>query len=341
MLLTAIQGYFTVCAYLWKDEMAMFPRGGIASIGELLVEFVCADQNGHHSRVGNYSGPFASGAPGIFIDQAARCGGRCIFAGAVGDDAFGQVILKRLQADGVDTSLIATVPGIPTGSAFVSYNDDGSRDFVFNISHSAAGQLKVDNTTLERLTAFGTSIVHVSGSVLSGQEMRKKVMWVCTALHKQGVVISFDPNIRKELVSDPSYFNAVNELMDICTYFLPSDEDAEVLFPGESLESFSSKLFTKGVECVVLKRGDKGSVGIRRNGETHNFSAHKVDAIDPTGAGDCFCATFITLISSGGCSFRKSLEYANVAGALAVTKVGPMEGSSTLKQIETFLALRT
>jgi sugar/nucleoside kinase (ribokinase family) len=314
---------------------------GIASIGELLVEFVCADKDGHHSRAGTYIGPYASGAPGIFIDQAARCGGRCIFVGAVGDDAFGQVILERLRADGVDTCLIATVSGVPTGSAFVSYNADGSRDFVYNIVHSAAGQFPADDTTIEKLANFGTGIMHVSGSVLASAAMREKVLRVCKALHGRGAAISFDPNIRKELISDPNYFTAVNELMAISTYFLPSEEDADVLFPGESLESYAPKLFAKGADYVVLKKGNKGSTGIHRNGEAHNFHAHKVDVIDPTGAGDCFCATLITLISSGHVSFQKALQYANAAGAMAVTKVGPMEGNSALPEIEKFLVRRT
>ena len=316
-------------------------NNGIASIGELLVEFVCADKDGHHRRVGTYSGPYASGAPGIFIDQAARCGGRCIFAGAVGDDAFGQVILERLKADGVDTSLIAKVSSVPTGSAFVSYNADGSRDFVYNIVHSAASQFSADPATIEELTNFGTGIMHVSGSVLASAAMREKVLRVCKAMHGRGAAISFDPNIRKELISDPAYFTTVNELMAICTYFLPSEEDADVLFPGENLESYAPKLFAKGADYAVLKKGSMGSSGIHRNGETYNFPAHKVDVIDPTGAGDCFCATFVTLISSGHFLFEKALQYANAAGAMAVTKVGPMEGNSTLKQIETFLTQRT
>ncbi len=315
----------------------MSATNGIAAIGELLVEFVCADKGGRHRRVGNYSGPYASGAPGIFIDQAARCGGRCIFVGAVGDDAFGHVILERLRADGVDTSLITIAPSVPTGSAFVSYNQDGGRDFVFNIVHSAASHFVVNEATLEKLAAFGTGIVHVSGSVLSGKEMREKVLRVCVALHKQGAVISFDPNIRKELISDPDYFTTVNELMRICNYFLPSGEDAEVLFPGQGVESFAPKLFAGGTDCVVLKKGDKGATGLRHTGESHSFSAHKVEVVDPTGAGDCFCATFVTLISSGAFTFAKALQYANAAGAMAVTNTGPMEGNSTLKQIEAFL----
>ncbi len=316
----------------------MSEAGGIGSIGELLVEFVCGDKGGRHLRAGTYTGPFASGAPGIFIDQAARCGGRCIFAGAVGDDAFGKVILDRLKADGVDTSLIASVPGVPTGSAFVSYNEDGSRDFVYNIVHSAASQFDVNDAMLDRLSAFGPAIMHVSGSVLASAQMCGKVLRVCREMHKRGAKISFDPNVRKELMGDASYFSAVNELMGICAYFLPSEEDAAALFPGDSLNSFAAKLFAKKADFVVLKRGEKGSSGVSRDGETFAYDAHKINVVDPTGAGDCFCATFVTLISSGGFSFQNALHYANAAGALAVTKIGPMEGNSGVREIEAFLA---
>jgi len=79
-------------------------------------------------------GPFPTGAPGIFIDQAALIGGHAIFVGAVGGDAFGKVMLDHLERRGVALDLIRTIPDRPPGSAFVSYNDDGSRDFVFTQS---------------------------------------------------------------------------------------------------------------------------------------------------------------------------------------------------------------
>ena len=91
---------------------------------------------------------------------------------------------------------------------------------------------------------------------------------------------------------------------------------------------------------MVLKQGAQGCAAISRSGETISLAAHKVEALDPTGAGDCFCGAFVTLITSGGFSFRAALERANVAGALAVTKVGPMEGASSLAAIEEFLKER-
>ncbi|WP_442579769.1 sugar kinase [Mesorhizobium sp. ASY16-5R] len=315
--------------------------GGIGSLGELLVEFVCTEKDSHNRRAAPYVGPFASGAPGIFIDQAARVGARAIFAGAVGDDAFGDVLRARFDEAGVSNALIRTFPGVPTGSAFVSYNTDGSRDFVFNIAHSAAAHFPRDADAIETLRGFGLAAFHISGSTLGDPSMAKAALGICRALHEAGVAISFDPNIRKELLTDPSYMETVRSLLSISTFVLPSVEDAEVLFPGESFETFSRRFHANGARYVVLKRGDKGCIGSGSDGPVEAFDAHQVDVVDPTGAGDCFCATFVALIVYGQFSFREALERANAAGALAVGRIGPMEGNSTLAEIETFLEGRS
>jgi sugar/nucleoside kinase (ribokinase family) len=311
----------------------------IGSLGELLVEFICTSKDGHNRVAATYEGPYASGAPGIFIDQAARVGASAIFAGAVGDDAFGGVITDRLVAVGVDDRLIARIAGVPTGSAFVSYNSDGSRDFVFNIAHSAASALPGIENLLAELANFRTEIFHISGSTLGDPAMRTTALAVCRALHGQGTAISFDPNVRKELLRDRGYLDAVSELMGLSRYFLPSEEDAEVLFPGQSFDTYAATLIGMGVSHVVLKRGALGCMAMTADGETASLGAHAVTVVDPTGAGDCFCATFVTL-SASGMGLSAALARANAAGALAVGRTGPMEGNASLAEIEAFLEAR-
>lgn len=312
--------------------------GRIGCIGDLLVEIMATGKNGRHLKVETYRGPFASGSSGIFIDQAARAGGACIFVGAVGDDAFGQVIRNRLIADGVDVSLIKIVKGVPTGTAFVSYNDDGSRDFVFNIAHSAAAQFDGGQAVIDGLVAFKLDYIHVSGAALSNADMCAKILTVCRGLHGVGVKVSFDPNVRKELMGNSSYFSAVKELMGLCSIFLPSEDDAAMLFPGQSLTQFATPLLVSHMDYVVLKKGEHGCEAMDKSGARLSLAAHKVEAVDPTGAGDCFCAVFVTLIAGGAHGFGPALERANAAGALAVTKLGPMEGASCLPEIEALLA---
>lgn len=311
----------------------------IGSVGELLVEFVCTEKDLRHLRAAPYVGPFPSGAPGIFIDQAARIagglGGRAVFAGAVGDDAFGAVLLKRLREDGVDTGLIGVIPGVPTGTAHVSYNSDGSRDFVFNMAHSAAAHLPSGDRIETGFLAAGITVLHISGSMLGGAAMRAAAVDACERLHAQGVAISIDPNIRTELMTDRGYLDAVTRIMAMASYVLPSDADAALLFPGQAFDDWSARLLAQGARAVVLKRGDQGCIG-RNAGGTVDLPAHPVAVIDPTGAGDCFCATFVTLMDAGA-ALADALVQANAAGALAVCKLGPMEGNSTLSEIAAFL----
>lgn len=316
--------------------IAAKPEVCIGSIGELLVEFVCSEKDGRNLRAAPYVGPFPSGAPGIFIDQAARIAasfaGRAVFAGAVGDDAFGQVILNRLTEDGVDPALIRVIKGVPTGSAFVSYNTDGSRDFVFNIAHSAAAHLP-DLAVIETgFLASGITVLHISGSMLGDPAMRATGLALCQRLAAKGVAISIDPNIRRELITDAGYLEALHKIMALARYVLPSDADAELLFPNEPFATWSTRLLSGAAQTVVLKRGDQGCIGRDASG-TYTLPARATKVIDPTGAGDCFCATLVTLLAHGD-PLAPALARANAAGALAVSHLGPMEGNSSLAQID-------
>jgi sugar/nucleoside kinase (ribokinase family) len=309
----------------------------VGSIGELLVEFVCSEAGSGNRRPAPYTGPFPSGAPGIFIDQAARLGARTIFAGAVGTDAFGDVLLERLRADGVALDLVRRIPERPTGTAMVAYDTDGSRHFVFNLLHSAAPLLDDAAAIVARLRAFKLDVLHVSGSSLADPRMAETILAVCAAVHGAGVAISFDPNVRRELAEDSAYRAAVQRLIALSRIFLPSEEDLAFLFPDRAFAAVAESLFSQGVEYAVLKRGERGCTVVARSGETVALTAHETDVVDPTGAGDCFCATFATLIASGDYSLRAALERANAAGALAVSKLGPMEGNAPLREIECLL----
>ena len=87
---------------------------------------------------------------------------------------------------------------------------------------------------------------------------------------------------------------------------------------------------------VVLKHGPQGC-SIYQNGIRLDTPGFVVDEVDPTGAGDCFSAAFIAGLESGW-PLDQVGRFANAAGALAVTKMGPMEGAPTKKQVEDFYA---
>jgi sugar/nucleoside kinase (ribokinase family) len=316
----------------------MTRRPVIGSMGELLVEFLAEAKDGRHLAPGRYRGPYPSGAPGIFIDQAARAGARAIFSGAVGQDAFGEVILARLAAAGVADTLLRRMP-LPTGTAFVSYNSDGSRDFVYNIAHSAAALAPSGAEAVAAFRAAGTEVFHISGSALGEAGMRGRILGVARALAESGTALSLDPNIRKELLGDPAYLADLRALLAQAALILPSEDDAVLLFPGEGFAEWSARLLAQGARAVALKRGAEGALAREKGGEVLALPAHKVDVIDPTGAGDAFCGAFVARLA-GGAPLAQALAEGNAAGALAVGRLGPMEGTGNFADIAALLALR-
>ncbi len=58
------------------------------------------------------------------------------------------------------------------------------------------------------------------------------------------------------------------------------------------------KLLKRGVKHVVIKRGPRGASYFSAN-ETHHVAGFSVPVVDPTGAGDCFGATFVSLFLNG------------------------------------------
>ena len=100
----------------------------ILTFGEALVEVMRTDVDQPLDQAGPFEGPYPSGAPFIFAVQAARLGARVGCIGCIGDDAFGRCLLRQLEQDGVETSVVHTLPGYTTGVAFIAYSGDGSRD---------------------------------------------------------------------------------------------------------------------------------------------------------------------------------------------------------------------
>jgi len=304
----------------------------VVTIGEILVE-IMAEQRGHGFREPmRLIGPFPSGAPAIFIDQVAKLGQACGIISCVGDDDFGRLNLQRLADDGVDVNAVEVVPGYATGSAFVHYRDDGGRDFVFNIKNSACGQVRLTDAASEMLAVCGH--LHVSGPSLFSASIIEMTIKAAELVKSNGGTISFDPNIRKEVTGDPRVRAALSAILACCDTFLPSGEELVLLTEATTPEAAVSEILGHGVDAIVVKNGAAGATYYGANG-TVSAPGYPVEELDPTGAGDCFDATFVTCRLQG-LSVQESLAYANASGARAVTIGGPMEGTSSFAELDAF-----
>ena len=310
--------------------------GPTITIGEILVEIMAVDRGTGFLEPTALVGPYPSGAPAIFIDQCARIGGSAGIIACVGDDDFGRVNVTRLRSDGADISAISINPDFPTGSAFVRYRNDGSRDFVFNIAKSAAA--KIDLTAAARALIDRSGHLHVMGTALAIPGAAEIIEHAVTVIKGRGGSISFDPNVRKELLGDTETRTRFARMVDVADLILPSGEELFVAAGGEDEGEAIRALFGRNAGEVVLKRGADGSTVFTREGQRIDCPGFIVEEIDPTGAGDCFGGAYVACRRLG-MSIEQALIYANAAGARNVTVRGPMEGAGTLAELDAFIAV--
>ena len=306
----------------------------IVTIGEIVVEVMATEPGQGFLEPLALVGPFPSGAPAIFIDQVGRLGQPCGMVGRVGDDDFGRVNTRRLAADGVDVSAIAVDPEAATGSAFVRYRADGNRDFVFNIRHSANGGLALD--AAGRALIAGADHLHVMGSSLFSPAVVAATEEAVSSIKAKGGTVSFDPNIRRELLALPGMRAALSALLQRCDLFLPSGPELQLFSTDQDDAGAVAEILDRGVKAVVVKRGAAGADYHDATGH-HRQAAFPGVEVDPPGAGDCFGAAFVVFWLRGHAP-AEALRYAAAAGARAVTRRGPMEGASTRAELDAFLA---
>lgn len=309
-------------------------NGVIMTMGEILVEIMATERGQSFRAPGTLIGPYASGAPAIFIDQAAKAGSRCAMIGCVGDDDFGVLNVERLRADGVDVAAIEVLRHETTGSAFVTYRDDGERDFIYNIANSASAKLSEAQVSEARLK--DCAHFHVMGSSLFSAAIIDAVKKAVRIVKAQGGTVSFDPNARKEILDRPGMREAFDHLIGCTDVFLPSGHEVTLLTQADSEEAAIEELLGRGVREIVVKQGAWGCRlydGARRL----DHPAFAVEEVDPTGAGDCFGATYIACRMQG-MDAERALRYAGASGARAVQVKGPMEGTATLAQLDQFIS---
>lgn len=304
-------------------------------MGELLVEIMRPRAGMPLGETGEFIGPFPSGAPGIFIDTVARLGHSAAIVSGVGDDAFGQCIVDRLARDGVRTDLIGVYPGRATGVAFVTYLADGSRQFIYHIDGTPAVMAPAPDAS----GIVDPSFFHVMGcSLMANDAFRTEILEAVERFAERGARISFDPNIRPELLHGRLMMSIADPVLRRCSILLPGEDELRLLGGGGGEDVCVARLFDRyPIEIIVLKRGGRGC-SVFSSGGRVDVPAFRVREIDPTGAGDCFDAGFLCGLLEGH-DLVQSARLAAAAGAINARAFGPMEGAMDRLTVDKLLRL--
>jgi len=317
-----------------RSRLPFWDEGQVLAAGEMIVEVMRPTVGQPLDVVGEFRGPYPSGAPAIFADASARIGTRTGFIGSTGRDGFGQLLRSRFSRDGVNSRLIKTISKKSTGCAFVSYDIAGGRKFIFHIAATASDRLPSPSQALRYASSFRH--FHIMGCSMSvSRSMRDTCLALARYVKESGGSISLDPNLRPELLSAEECRSILLPVVQLSDIVLPSGGEASLLVHEPDSDLACRRLIEMGVKIVVLKLGESGCRVYTRE-TTIEVPGFKVKAVDPTGAGDCFDAGFIS-----GYLDNLPIEYAallaSAMGALAASRMGPMEGTFSLPEVLAFI----
>lgn len=291
----------------------------IIAIGELLVDFVPAKVGMLISDAGQVI-KTASGSSGIFACAASQLKCDSAFIGKVGTDSLSCFVYKAIEEQGVDLSRVVKSDEGQIGLGFIEYLGEGKRNYQFYRQNSVGSKFSAEDIDEEYIkSAFA---LHYSGMLLElSDEMRSACMKAVEIAKANNVIVSFDPNIRKELIKSEDAIKRLKWAIENADVIAPTLEEAKYITGIENIDDILSTLHRMGPKLVALTRDKDGAIISLNGGEVVHAKGIEVDAIDPTGAGDTFAAALLCGLQKGY-PLDELAHFANSAGTLATMKQG-------------------
>jgi fructokinase len=318
------------------DSAQQSNAGQILAMGEILVDFIVADGATTLESAETFVAR-SGGAPANASVAMARLGLASAFCGVVGGDQFGSRLQSELAAEGVDTSRLRQSGEAATTLAF-AWKDPGG-DGHFWLLRGADALLGEADASAAGIPSLGALVV---GSVaLSAQPARSAIDRAVILAQQAGVPVVFDVNLRPTLWSDLSNARpACEDVVRRSRLVKLSLDDANGLYgPDVAPAAAIETVLSLGARAVVLTDGERGCW--YSSGSSVAFvPAFRVEAVEPTGAGDAFTAAIIarSLASAWSPLSVEDVRYAAAAGALATTRPGAWDGLPNRAQLDAFLA---
>jgi fructokinase len=265
----------------------------ILCIGELLIDFIGAKSGKPISKQSSFMMK-AGGAPGNVACTIGALDGICHFSGAVGKDGFGDFLVETLNRFNVGTETIKR-SAEHTTLAFVSVDQDGERDFVFNRGADA----DFSRSDIVRKTLEECQIIHFGAATgfLEG-EFKKTYIKILSESFGSDHFISFDPNYRSAF-----WATDIKGFIESATLFIEKSDlvklsEEEALMISETDNLFDASRYFKEHHSAVFAI-TLGSEGVRVFNRSWDVSvpAPKVKVVDTTGAGDAFIGALLYEIS--------------------------------------------
>jgi 2-dehydro-3-deoxygluconokinase len=284
----------------------------ILAIGEPMIEFNQVRAN-HPEFLQGFGGDTSNA-----IIAAARQGAQTAYYTRVGADAFGSRLLQLWQDENVDTALVQRDAQAATGVYFVTHDASGHQ-FSYLRAGSAASRMTTADLPVDALRS--AKWLHVSGiSQAISASACDAVFEAIAVARAAGVQVSYDANLRLKLWPLARAASIIRTTVGLSDLFLPSLEDAQQFTGLSEPQAILDWCWEAGAKTIVLKLGKDGAIVATPDGQTA-VNGHVVQAVDATGAGDCFAGALLARLVAGD-ALPEAVNYANAAAALTTTGFG-------------------
>lgn len=265
----------------------------------------------------------------------SRLGNSVGWFSRVGDDEFGRFIVNTIRGEGVDVSRVIVDEKNPTGVLFKERYLHTNPNVYYYRSNSAASNLSVYD--IDEKYIKSARVLHVTGITLAISKSAQEAVFKAMRIAKEnGVLVSFDPNIRLKLWSIDEAIPKIREALSLCDIAFPGIDEVRMIFGLKEPKEIAKEILEMGAKVVAVKLGEKGCYVCSKD-EGYGVDGYRVDRVEDTvGAGDGFAGGFLHGYLKG-LSLNECGRIANAVGAMATLVRGDMEGFPTLKQLEGFM----
>ena len=263
----------------------------------------------------------------IFAHNFAHLGNKVGFSSSIGSDPLGEICLQRLGESKADLSRVRKFTGKTTGLTVIL--PQRNQRYILTYPGTMYDMTLAD---LDLAYIFSAKHLHLSSYFLQ-KGLRPGMVDLFRKAKAAGLTTSLDTN------DDPEnrWSNDIQLVLKYVDVLLPNENEARKI-AGVNDTNQAIDILSKKVPLVVVKRGSQGALA-RRGAEKFEGFPPVIDAVDPVGAGDSFDAGFIHQFIRGT-RIEDCLKFANITGALSVTRAGGTEAFRDAKYRESFLRER-
>lgn len=307
----------------------------VCALGELLIDFT---ENGLSANGNPLLEANPGGAPCNVLAMLSKLDKRTAFIGKVGNDSFGKLLFNTIKSCGICAEGLIFDNNIPTTLAFVHNTPKGDREFSFYRNLGADMMLVKEEIDTDIICS--SEMFHFGTLSMTHRYNKEATVYAVNTAKESGLLISFDPNLRKPLWEDFNNAKAAMEYgFSVCDILKISDDEIEFITGEKDIDKGIKSIRSKyNIPLIFATTGRSGSRAYCGNITAERSAYENPNVLDTTGAGDTFMGCALNFVCENGISMnevqlKNLLDFSNAAASIITQRKGALKSMPECDEI--------